>query len=118
MEFHQDNHGRDWLQILSYRVKSVPDFPNLQHTSRKWMGDRSFPFLVKLLTLPPLNLPLSQAKELAPSLREFWANMADGDAVFDYPDFPPEVRCYFEKYGAIASSGTPSLIDNNTTLLL
>ena len=118
LEFHQDNHAREWLQILSYRVKSVPDFPNLQHTSRKWMGDRSFSFLVKLLTLPPLNLPMAQANELAPSLREFWANMADGDAVFDYPHFPPEVRRYFEKYGAIAPSGTPSLIDNNTTLLL
>ncbi|WP_017319226.1 metallophosphoesterase family protein [Mastigocladopsis repens] len=128
LEFHQDNLGRDWLQILSYRVESVPDFPNLQQTSRQWMGDRSFPFLVKLLTLPPLNLPLSQAKELAPSLREFWANIADGDAFFDYPHFPPEVRRYFENYGAIAlwaapfgsiaPSGTPSLVDNNTTLLL
>ncbi|NJM73914.1 MAG: metallophosphoesterase [Scytonema sp. RU_4_4] len=118
LEFHQDNHGQQWLQILSYRVTSVPDFPNLQHTSRKWMGDRSFPFLVKLLTLPPLNLPMSQATELAPNLREFWANMADGDALFDYPNFPSELRRYFEKYGAIAPCGTPSFIDNNTTLLL
>ncbi|ARV62497.1 metallophosphoesterase [Nostocales cyanobacterium HT-58-2] len=118
LEFHKDNHGREWLQILSYRVKSVPDFPNLQHASREWMGDRSFPFLVKLLTLPPLNLPMSQAKELAPSLREFWADMADGDALFDYPHFPQQVRRYFETYGAIAPSGIPSLIDNNTTLLL
>lgn len=118
LEFHQDTYGRDWLQILSYRVASVPDFPNLQQSSRKWMGDRSFPFLVKLLTLPPLNLPLGQAKELAPYLRDFWANMADGDAIFDYPLFPLEVRRYFETYGALTPSGTPSLIDNNTTLLL
>jgi 3',5'-cyclic AMP phosphodiesterase CpdA len=118
LEYHQDNHGREWLQILSYRVESVPDFPDLQSSSKKWMGDRSFPFLVKLLTLPPLNLPLSLAQELAPNLREFWADIADGDAVFDYPHFPPQLRCHFEKYSAIAPSGTPSLIDNNTTLLL
>ncbi|KAB8332056.1 metallophosphoesterase [Scytonema tolypothrichoides VB-61278] len=118
LECHQDKYGKQWLQILSYRVKSVPEFPNLQQTSKKWMGDRSFSFLVKFLTLPPLNLPMSQATELAPSLREFWADMANGDAVFDYPNFPPELRRYFEKYGAVAPSGSPSFIDNNTTLLL
>ncbi|GAA6624307.1 metallophosphoesterase family protein [Scytonema sp. NUACC26] len=118
LEFHRNDFGQDWLQILSYRVDSVPDFPNLQLASRKWMGDRSTPFLIKLLTLPPISLPLAQAKELAPSLRYFWANMADGDAVFDYPNFPQELRRYFQKYSAIDSSGTPSFIDNNTTLLV
>lgn len=117
-EFHRNNHGKDWLQILSYRVESVPDFPDLQQTSRKWMGDRSFPFLVKLLTLPPLNLPLTQAQELAPCLREFWANIASGDAVFDYTHFPQEVRSHFNSYSAVTECGAPSLIDNNTTLLL
>ncbi|WP_026734550.1 metallophosphoesterase family protein [Fischerella sp. PCC 9605] len=118
LEFHQDSHGRQWLQMLSYRVESVPNFPNLQYTSRKWMGDRSFPFLMKLLTLPPLNLPLEQAQELAPTLRDFWANIANGDALFNYSHFPPEVSRYFEKYGAIATCGTPTFIDNNSTLLL
>ncbi len=118
LEFRQDNHGRDWLQILSYRVKSIPDFPDLQQASRKWMGDRSFRFLVKFLTLPPLNLPLEQAQELAPNLRDFWANIANGDAMFDYPDFPPKVRSYFEKYGAVGTCGAPFFIDNNSTLLL
>lgn len=118
LEFNRDQYGRDWLQILSYRVESVPDFPNLQQTSRKWMGERSFPFLVKLLTLPPVNLPLAQAQELAPSLREFWANIAAGDALFNCTHFPQEVGRYFEKYGAVTSEGTPALIDNNTTLLL
>ncbi|MDF5718378.1 MAG: metallophosphoesterase [Rhizonema sp. NSF051] len=118
LEYRQDNYGREWLQVLSYRVKSVPDFPNLQQASRQWMGDRSFPFLVKLLTLPPLNLSLAQAQELAPTLRDFWANIADGDAVLDYTDFPQDLRHYFEKYGAISPTGSLSLIDNNTTLLL
>jgi 3',5'-cyclic AMP phosphodiesterase CpdA len=124
LEFRRDRQGREWLQILSHRVESVPDFPDLQHLSRQWMGDRSFPFLIKLLTNSPLNLPLSQAKELAPSLRDFWATIADGDAVLDYPHFPQEVRHYIQTYGAshpnpgIAAGGTLTMIDNNSTCLL
>ena len=116
-EFQQDNYGREWLQILSHRVETVADFPNLQHFSRQWMGDRSFPFLVKLLTQYPLNLPLADAENLAIGLRDFWANIADGDALLDYPHFPPAVRRHIQTYGAIAS-GIPTLIDNNSTLLL
>ncbi|MEH2364237.1 metallophosphoesterase family protein [Nostoc sp.] len=124
LEFHRDNQGKECLQISSHRVESVPEFPDLQQSSRQWMGDRSFPFLVKLLTDSPLYLPLSQAKELAPSLRDFWATIADGDAVLDYPDFPLEVRRYIQTYGAsqpnpgMASSEALTLIDNNSTLLL
>lgn len=125
LEFHRDNQGKESLQILSHRVESVPEFPDLQESSRQWMGDRSFPFLIKLLTLSPLNLPLSQAKKLAPSLRDFWATIADGDAVLDYPQFPLEVRRYIQSYSAsaqpnpgMATSGTLTLIDNNSTLLL
>lgn len=125
LEFHRDNQGKESLQIISHRVESVPEFPDLQQSSRQWMGDRSFPFLIKLLTHSPLNLPLSQAKKLAPSLREFWATIADGDAVLDYPHFPLEVRRYIQSYGALAqqnpgmaTNGTLTLIDNNSTLLL
>ncbi|MBN3907792.1 MAG: metallophosphoesterase [Nostoc sp. NMS1] len=125
LEFHRDNQGKESLQIVSHRVESVPDFPDLQQLSRQWMGDRSFPFLIKLLTHSPLNLPLSQAKKLAPSLRDFWATIADGDAILDYPHFPLEVRRYIETYNASAQSnpgintgGTLTLIDNNSTLLL
>ncbi|MBD0387136.1 MAG: metallophosphoesterase [Nostoc sp. C3-bin3] len=125
LEFHRDHQGKESLQILSHRVASVPEFPDLQESSRQWMGDRSFPFLIKLLTHSPLNLPLSQAKKLAPSLREFWATIADGDAVLDYPHFPLEVRRYIQSYGALAQSNpdmatnaTLTLIDNNSTLLL
>ncbi|MEH2254198.1 metallophosphoesterase family protein [Nostoc sp.] len=125
LEFHRDNQGKESLQIVSHRVESVPEFPNLQQSSRQWMGDRSFPFLVKLLTHSPLNLPLSQAKELAPSLRDFWSIIANGDAVLDYPNFPLEVQRYIQTYSALAqpnpgmpTSGTLTLIDNNSTLLL
>lgn len=125
LEFHRDQNDQEWLQILSHRVASVPDFPDLQQLSRQWMGDRSFPFLVKLLTHPPLNLPLAQAQELAPSLRDFWATIADGDALLDYPQFPQQVRRYIQTYSALAqpaagktNSDTPTFIDNNSTLLL
>jgi 3',5'-cyclic AMP phosphodiesterase CpdA len=118
LEYRQDNHGKSWLQILSHRIESVPDFPNLQQSSRQWMGDRSYPFLMKLLTLPPLNLPQDEAQELAPSLRDFWATIADGDGLLDYPHFPHRVRHYIQKYGAIATGGIPTLIDNNSTILL
>ena len=118
LQFQRDNQGRDWLQISSHRVESVPNFPDLQQVSKKWMGDRSLPFLLKLLTLPPVNLPLVQAEELAPDLRDFWANIAAGDALFDFPHFPLAARRYFEKFGAIAACGTPTMIDNHTTLLL
>ncbi|BAZ04430.1 metallophosphoesterase family protein [Calothrix sp. NIES-3974] len=118
MEYRQDNYGRHWLQVQSYRVESTPDFPRLQAYSRKWMGDRSFPFLVKLLTLPPLNLPISQAEALAPSLREFWANIANGDALFTDFTAPVHLQNYFQAYGAIAPDGTPNLIDNHISLLL
>lgn len=82
------------------------------------MGDRSVPFMLKLLTQPPLNFPQDEAEKLVPSLRNFWADIANGDALFDFPDFPRRARRYFEKYSAIAASGNPALIDNNTTLLL
>ncbi|MEH2169171.1 MAG: metallophosphoesterase [Nostoc sp.] len=124
LEFHRDNQGKESLQILSHRVESVPEFPDLQQSSRQWMGDRSFPFLIKLLTHSPLNLPLSQAKELAPGLRDFWATIADGDAVLDYPHFPPEVQRYIQTYSAsqpnpgIATNGNLTMIDNNSTLVL
>lgn len=118
LEFHQDDFGRDWLQVMSYRVESVPEFPNLQQSSRKWMGDRSFPFLVKFLTLPPFNLPLTQAEAMAPNLREFWANIAKGDSLLDNELFPASIRHYFEKYGAVDQNGIPTLIDNHSTLLL
>jgi 3',5'-cyclic AMP phosphodiesterase CpdA len=124
LEFHRDNQGKEWLEILSHRVESVPELPDLQQSSRQWMGDRSFPFLIKLLTHSPLNLPLSQAKKLAPSLRDFWATIADGDAVLDYPDFPLEVRRYIQTYSAsqpnpgMTTNGNLNMIDNNTTLLL
>lgn len=118
LNFRTDSQGRKWLEIESHRVESVPSWPTLAHKSREWMGDRSLPFMLKLLTEPPLNLPMTEAQALAPSLRYFWADIANGDSLFDFPHFPPAARRYFQKFSAISSDGTPTLIDNHTTLLL
>lgn len=118
LNFRTDNQGRRWLQIESHRIESLPDWPTLGHKSREWMGDRSLPFMLRLLTEPPLNLSPTEAQVLAPSLRYFWADIANGDAWFDFPNFPQAARRYFQRFSAISDDGIPALIDNYTTLLL
>lgn len=108
-----DRQGRQWLQIESERVQAVPGWPDLQSRSRQWMADRSPAFIHKLLTHPPFNLAMAEAQALAPSLREFWANIADGDAMFDFPQFPALTQRQFQQFNA-----NPAFIDNWTTLLL
>ncbi|HAG82655.1 MAG TPA: metallophosphoesterase, partial [Cyanobacteria bacterium UBA12227] len=112
LELRTDYQGKQLLHIESHHIKSVANWNNLPQISREWMGDRSHPFMVKLLTAPPLNLPIVEAEKLAPSLRYFWADIAAGDASFDFPSFPPEVRRYFQTFSA------SSAIDNNTTIVL
>lgn len=118
LHFRTDDQGRQSLQIESHRVESVPDWPKLAQSSREWMGDRSSSFMLRLLTEPPLNMPLAEAQALAPSLRYFWADIADGDASFDFPHFPPDAQRYFQQFGALSRDGTPHFIDNQATLLL
>ncbi|HBB30766.1 MAG TPA: metallophosphoesterase [Cyanobacteria bacterium UBA8803] len=118
LELQTDDRGNRWLKIESHRVEAIPGWPNLSQLSREWMGDRSHPFMVRLLTSPPLNLPLADANKLAPSLRYFWADVAAGDASFDFPDFPPKVRQYFQTFSAATKGGHPTQIDNQTTLLV
>ena len=118
LQFHRDYQGKDCLRIESHRVESVPDWPQLQQVSRQWLGDHSLPFMLKLLTEPPLNLALGQAEKLAPTLHYFWADIAAGDALFNFPSFPTDARHYFEQFGAVTPGGTPNLIDNSVTLLL
>lgn len=112
LELQTDDCGDRSLKIESHHIKSVANWDNLAEISREWMGDRSYPFMVKLLTAPPLSLPLAEAEKLAPSLRYFWADIAAGDAYFDFPCFPPHVRRYFQSFSAT------SAIDNNTRLLV
>lgn len=117
LQLEMGDRGRKQLQIESYRVESLPDWPMLPQTSREWTGDGSRPFMLRLLTEPPLSLPLAQAEPLASSLRYFWADMAAGDALFDFRHFPDVPRRYFEAFSAIGPDGQPVLIDNHTTLV-
>ena len=106
------------LKVKSYRVKALPEQENLLETSREWMGDRSFPFMLRLLTQSPLTISATQAQAIAPHLRYFWADIAAGDAQFEFPDFPEAIRRYLQQFGAIDSHGNPALIDNQATLNL
>ena len=118
LQLHTNQRGDCKLTIESHRVKSVPGWDDLLHYSRNWMGDRSFPFMVRLLTSPPLKLSETEAEKLAPYMRYFWADIANGDPIFDFPDFPTPVRHYLRKFSALSHDGTPTLIDNHATLLI
>ncbi len=118
LELKNDASGKQELDIRSYQIKSVPGWENLGEISRNWIGDRAYPFMMKLLTTSPLNLSLEEAEILVPQLRYFWADIAAGDTLFDFVDFPPRVRHYFQQFGAINKEGIPTLVDNHTTLLI
>lgn len=112
----EDNAHR--LDIASHRIESVPDWPTLQATSQQWMGDRSFPFMMKLLTSNPLHLPPTEAEQYAHMLRDFWAAIAGGDALFDFPELPPKLGQYFQTFSATDIDGQPHCIDNDAVLWL
>ena len=118
LEMRTDDCGQRSLHIASGRVESVPGWETLQQTSRDFMGERSQPFMLQLLMQPPLKLSQAEAAELVPHLHSFWADLANGDARFAFPAFPPSARRYFERFSAINANGQPQCIDNNTTLLL
>jgi 3',5'-cyclic AMP phosphodiesterase CpdA len=118
LEFQQDEQGNRSLRIESGRVTQVPDWPNLLHTSREWMGDRSLPFMLKLLAQSPLGLSTETAEQLAPHLRYFWADIANGDAIFDFSYLPQAVQAFLAPFGAINAEGEAQQIDNFATLRL
>ncbi|MEM8611456.1 MAG: metallophosphoesterase [Cyanobacteria bacterium P01_H01_bin.105] len=106
------------LDITSNRIEAVPNWPTLQATSRQWMAERSFPFMMKLLTSQPLSLSTVEAEQYAPVLQDFWATIAAGDALFDYPELPPKLQRYFRTFSAMTADGHPRCIDNSATLWL
>ncbi|MFW6358828.1 MAG: metallophosphoesterase family protein [Chroococcales cyanobacterium] len=118
LQLNTNANGQYQLKIESHRIESVPGWDNLSEKSREWMSDRSYPFMVKLLTSPPLNLPLHEASEIAPQLRFFWADIAAGDAIFNFSHFPPAVRHYLETFNATHSPLEHQLIDNQASLTL
>ncbi|NJM96911.1 MAG: metallophosphoesterase [Phormidesmis sp. RL_2_1] len=118
MSLTTDQQGRYQLQVKTQRIESLPEWPTLQTTSKHWMSDRAFPFMLKLLTDPPISLSLKQAKTYAPQLKDFWATVAAGDAKVNYPELPAAAQAYFHRYNAIGADGQPRLIDNHTVLTL
>lgn len=118
IEVQQKLHHSLTFNIRSHRVESVSGWENLSEISRQWLGDRSFPFMVKLLTASPLRISVAEAEKLAPALRDFWSDIAAGDSIFDFPHFPTPVRRYFQQFSAVDHDGQPALIDNCATLYL
>jgi 3',5'-cyclic AMP phosphodiesterase CpdA len=115
----QTPEGSTKLEIESHRVQGVPDIPDLQHFSREWMGDRSVPFMKKMLCQPPLNLAPREAIRFAADLRYFWADVAAGDPTFQFPHWPETLRSHFEAYGHRHSQEVAiGLSDNHTHLQL
>lgn len=100
------------LKIESHRVTSIPGWNNLPQTSKEWMGERSYAFMMRLLTLPPLQLSSTEAEKLVPHLKYFWADIAAGDAEFDLSNFPKVARDYFQSFTS------EKLIDNSVELSL
>jgi predicted phosphohydrolase len=106
------------FDIQSHWVKTVPGWEDLLHFSREWMGDRADLFMMKLLTQPPLNLEEKEAEQFVPDLRYFWADIAQGDASFSFPHFPPSVRVFFEQFSEQEKLKTHQISDNHTRLQL
>lgn len=107
----QDEAGQH-LQIETHQVSAIEGCKDLLHQSRERIAERSHPFMMKLLTSPPLNFETAQAEVLAPDLRYFWADICGGDAQFDFPQFPPIAQRHFARFGAREA------IDNDATLTL
>ena len=109
-QYQTDRYNRRWLQMESHHVESVPGWENLQEQTREIMGDRGQSYMLQLLMQAPLNLPEAEAKKLVPSLRYFWTAVSEGDAVFNFSEFPETAREYFESFG------TTRAIDNRALL--
>jgi predicted phosphodiesterase len=114
----QAEEGDLRVQVESHWIRSAPEFPDLQHTSREWMGDRSAGFMMRFLTNPPLELEPGMAEKFVEDLRYFWADIARGDRQFDFSHFPKEVRTYLQRFGAIDEYGNHTPIDNATILTI
>lgn len=118
LEVRTNGQGPLQLQVESRCVASVPGWPDLQQTSREWMGDRSVSFMHRFLTEPPLSLSTAEANRLAPSLRYFWATIAAGNPEFHFPNLPRPLRDYFENFSTRKNSHTNRVDANQATITL
>ncbi len=118
LELNTDKNGKNQIEIVSHQVSSLPDKEDYGEFCREWLGDHSFPFLMKLLTSQPINIKEAQAAQYVQQMRYFWADIAKGDSQFNFPSLPPLVNYYFRKFGVKEIKGVPQKIDNNTTIKL
>ncbi|WP_267384046.1 metallophosphoesterase family protein [Cyanobacterium sp. uoEpiScrs1] len=118
IEIERTSKGSINVNIESHRVDRVPGWKNLATMSRQLLGDRSFPFMVKLLITSPFEISMKEAEKLVPHLKYFWADISEGDNILDFPEFPTEIRHYFQKFGSVKPDGTLALIDNCVCLKL
>ncbi|GAB4154766.1 MAG: metallophosphoesterase [Cyanobacteria bacterium J069] len=114
----QDDRGQWHLDVETTQIQAVPGWDDLQTYSRDWMGDRSFSFMHRLLTLPPLALADDEATAIAPHLRHFWADIAQGDAWFDFSHLPPAVHQFLHRFSALDAQGNYQPVDNRASLRL
>jgi len=100
LHYREMDDGVAQLRFESHRIVTAPGWDDLQAMSRAFMGDRSTRFIRRLLTEPPLSLTEAAAEPLLPHLRNFWPDIANGDAQFDFSQLPPSVQTYFEAFSA------------------
>jgi len=118
LDLQYENPESIKLTISSHKIRTVPGWDNLELYSRECMANKSDHFMMKLLTGYPLYLSTEEAMGLTPRLRYFWSDIAAGDSLFDFSDFPERVGEYLKQFGAISLEGYPSFVDNHTSLLL
>lgn len=120
IECRRDPSGQTRFQIESHRVKSLPEWPDLQHTSREWMAGRSVAAMSSLLSSSPFNLPDGLAQRLAPQLKYLWSDIAAGDAHLSLPGIPDPVRQRLESLNRslICDDRIPVDSDNQAILTI
>lgn len=118
VEVCKQNSAQASVKIKSHCINSIPGWEDLSRISREFLGERSDKFMLSLLTSAPLYLAPEEAVKYLPQLRYFWADIAKGDTIFHFPEFPAKMQRYFAQFSAINSQGTPRLIDNHADLII
>ncbi|MFN4195160.1 MAG: metallophosphoesterase family protein [Thermosynechococcus sp.] len=115
----QERSSGGWrVDVESYRIESLKAYPTLSDLSRSWMVQRGAGFMVRFLTLPPFNLPETEAKPLAQTLSFLWPEIAKGDTQVTLPDLPPSLAAYFAQFNHRPPTEYPHLGDNNTAFVI
>jgi 3',5'-cyclic AMP phosphodiesterase CpdA len=114
IEITPQSAGNLQVKVESFRVRTVPGWEDLQAMSLQRMRDRALPFMTRLLTSPPFDLPVEKAAAIAPGLEDFWAAIAAGDTYFDYAHLPTELNQLLQRFGALDADGNYQPIDNHT----